>query len=39
MNRKQTEAEIDLLQLAKVLWRRAWIIILAMLFCGALGFS
>ncbi|MCI8389058.1 MAG: hypothetical protein HFE63_11425 [Clostridiales bacterium] len=33
------EVEIDLLHLMKVLWHRAWIIVLSMIVCGAIAFS
>lgn len=39
MNNKENVVEIDLLQLAKVLWHRAWAIILAMVVFGAVAFS
>ena len=32
-------AEIDLIRLAAALWRRGWVILLAMLLCGAAAFS
>ena len=35
---KEEYIEIDLLRIAGALWRRAWIIILAVLLCGAAGF-
>lgn len=31
--------EIDVLQIAKALWHRAWIILLAAILCGAIGFG
>lgn len=31
--------EIDLFQLVRALWRRAWAIVLAMLICGGMGFA
>lgn len=39
MNNKENVVEIDLLQLAKVLWHRAWAIILAMVVFGLAAFS
>jgi len=33
------EFEIDLFHLVKVLWQKAWIIILSMLLCGVIAFS
>lgn len=33
------EIEIDLLRLAKALWRRAWLIAVSMILCGAVAFS
>lgn len=38
-NKGKDYMEIDLLQLAKALWHRAWAILLAMLVCGAAGFG
>lgn len=37
--REEQFIEIDLFQLVRALWHRAWAIILAMLVCGGLGFS
>lgn len=39
MEEKENVMEIDLLQLAKTLWRRAWTIILVTLLFGAAAFS
>lgn len=36
---KEEGMEIDLLGLAGVLWHRAWVIVIAMLLCGAAAFS
>lgn len=33
------EFEIDLLQLIKVLWQKAWVIVLSMILVGAIAFS
>jgi len=33
------EIEIDLLHLVKILWQRAWIIVLTMIFLGGMAFS
>ena len=38
-NQKEEYIEIDLFRLMKALWRRAWVIVLAMLLCGAAAFS
>lgn len=37
--RNEKNGEIDLLSLARALWRRAWVIVLAMFVCGAAAFS
>lgn len=37
--RKADHAEIDLLHLLKVLWHRAWAVVLAMLLCGGSVFA
>lgn len=37
-NQKEDYIEIDLLRLMKALWRRVWVIMLAMLVCGAAAF-
>ncbi len=40
MNRNKTDYyEIDLLRLARALWKRFWLIMLVTLLCGALAFS
>jgi capsular polysaccharide biosynthesis protein len=39
MDENQNVTEIDLLQLARVLWQRAWIILIAALLAGASAFS
>ena len=33
------KSEIDLLHLLKVLWHRAWLVVLVMLLLGAIAFS
>ena len=38
-NQKQAQTTIDLLELGKVLWKHAWIIVLAGLVCGAVFFA
>lgn len=38
-NQKRDYVEIDLFHLLRVLWHRAWAIVLAMLLCGAAAFS
>lgn len=39
MENQRDYTEIDLLRLIGVLWRRAWVIVLAMLLCGAAAFA
>ena len=36
---RQEEYEIDLLKLAKALWHHAWLLVIAMVVCGALAFG
>ena len=38
-NNRENETEIDLLQLAKALWHRAWAIVLVMLITAAMAFA
>jgi capsular polysaccharide biosynthesis protein len=35
----EREDEIDLLELVRALWHRAWVLVLAMIICGAAAFS
>lgn len=37
-NRQEDYMKIDLLRLLKALWRRAWVIVLSILLCGAIAF-
>ncbi|MCD7792822.1 MAG: Wzz/FepE/Etk N-terminal domain-containing protein, partial [Oscillospiraceae bacterium] len=38
LNQDNGEIEIDLLELLKALWRRAWVIVLAVVICGGGAF-
>lgn len=37
--KENTEVDIDLLAILKLLWSRLWIIVLSMIVCGAIAFS
>lgn len=39
MGKPKDEVEIDLLQMLKALWHRAWIVVIAAVLCAGMGFS